>query len=64
MADYIEPNRKFDGVEELRKLAYEDLDAAVARGAKMSIDEMVEMGRSVHHNTTEAYEFYRKGTLL
>ena len=64
MADYIESNRKFDGVEELRKLAYEDLDAAVARGAKMSIDEMVEMGRSVHHNTTEAYEFYRKGTLL
>ena len=64
MADYIEPNRDFDEVGEMRKLAYEDLDAAVALGAKISIDEMVEKGRSVHHNTTEAYEFYRKGTHL
>lgn len=26
LADYIEPNRDFDGVEDLRKVVWEDLD--------------------------------------
>ncbi|HIR85749.1 MAG TPA: nicotinate (nicotinamide) nucleotide adenylyltransferase, partial [Candidatus Limivicinus faecipullorum] len=30
LADYIEPTRDFEGVERLRELAYEDLDAALA----------------------------------
>ena len=32
IADYMEPNRDFPGVEKLRKLAYEDLDQAVLLG--------------------------------
>lgn len=32
IADYIEPNRDFEGVEELRRLAYEDLDRPAAGG--------------------------------
>ena len=62
MADYIEPNRDFPGVEEMRALAYSDLDAAVAMGTQMAIEEMREKGRTVHPNTREAYEHYRKGT--
>ena len=31
VADYMEPNRDFPGVKELRKLAYSDLDAALLR---------------------------------
>ena len=62
MADYIEPNRDFPEVEELRSLAYADLDRAVALGALLSIREMEEMGRSVHHNTRDAYDYYQKGT--
>ena len=58
MADYIEPNRNFDGVEEMRALAYSDLDAAVGMGARMAIEEMKEKGRIVHHNTQEAYDQY------
>lgn len=64
IADYIEPNRDFPEVEQLRTLAYQDLDGAVALGALLSIQEMEERGRRVHHNTLEAYEFYRKGTQL
>ena len=62
MADYIEPNRDFPEVEEMRALAYSDLDAAVAMGTRMAIEEMREKGRKVHPNTQEAYEHYRKGT--
>ncbi len=56
LADYMEPNRDFDGVEQLRALAYVDLDAAVALGCQMSIQEMEEKGREVHPNTIAALD--------
>ncbi len=56
LADYMEPNRDFEGVEQLRALAYTDLDAAVALGCQMSILEMEEKGRDVHPNTIAALE--------
>ncbi len=65
MADYMEPNRDFDGVERLRKLAYEDLDAAVIAGCETSIQEMEDRGLEVHKNTLAAREWLlskRKGT--
>ncbi len=63
MADYIEPCRSFDGVEQMRALAYTDLDAAVGMGAWMAIEEMKEKGRVVHPNTQAAFDQYWKGTL-
>ena len=62
IADYIEPHRDFPEVAQMRALAYENLDRAVAMGARLAIQEMEERGRRVHHNTLEAYEFYQKGT--
>lgn len=59
IADYMEPNRDFPGVERLRELAYTDLDAAVALGCEMSIREMEEKGREVHPNTSLALESLR-----
>ena len=59
LADYIEPNRDFDGVEELRKAVYEDLDKGLELGLRMSIEELEERGSPVHHNTREAYEYIR-----
>jgi len=63
MADYIEPNRSFPGVERLRALAYENLDEAVRTGCELSIREMEERGRMVHPNTIQAREWLtdRKG---
>lgn len=58
MADYIEPNRDFPGVEELRRLAYEDLDAAMELGLRMSLEEVKEKGQEPHHYTAEAHEWY------
>lgn len=60
LADYMEPHRDFPGVEKLRALAYVDLDAAVALGCEMSIEEMNEKGRPVHPNTIAALKSLRK----
>ena len=64
IADYIEPNRDFPEVEQMRALADEDLDQAVALGVRLAIQEMEERGRRVHPNTLEAYRSYQKGTQL
>ncbi len=60
VADYIEPNRGPE-MEQMRALAFRDLDGAMAMGAFLAIQEMRERGREIHHNTLEAYECYRKG---
>lgn len=58
IADYMEPNRSFPGVEELRRLAYSDLDGAVHMGTGLSIQEMIERKREIHHDTQEAHDQY------
>lgn len=62
IADYMEPNRDFPEVEELRRLAYSDLDGAVGMGASLSMQEMVQRGKELHHDTQGAYDFYGKGS--
>ena len=59
LADYIEPNRDFDGVEDLRKVVWEDLDRGLAMGLAMTVEEMKERGNPVHYNTLEALEYLR-----
>ena len=61
LADYIEPTRDFEGVEKLRKLAYEDLDKAMELGLKMSIDEITARGDDPFEITRRAYEYYAGG---
>ena len=52
LADYIEPNRDFPGVEELRRTCYEDLDAGLLLGLEMTIREMGDA--PIHPKTLEA----------
>ena len=61
LADYMEPCRNFEGVEEMRRLAVTDLDQAVLMGVRMSIQEMLDRNRIVHHNTLEAEASLLKG---
>lgn len=58
MADYIEPNRDFEGVDELRRLAYLDLDAAMALGLEMSLEDIKNNGVEPHSFTVRAWEWY------
>lgn len=60
MADYIEPNRNFPGVDELRKLAYTDLDAAMRLGFEMSIEDVKSYGNPVHPDTLRALKDFEK----
>lgn len=57
MADYIEPTRDFEGLAELRRLAYDDLDAAVRLGLQMGLEDLKERGIEPHPASLEALEF-------
>lgn len=60
MADYIEPSRSdFEGLEELRRLAYTDLDAALLLGCELTIRDMEERGMPVHRNTLQARDYLK-----
>ena len=59
VADYMEPNRTFDGVERLRELAYSDLDKALLLGVETTIQEMRDRNLPVHRNTLQAQAWLR-----
>ncbi len=60
LADYMEPNRDFDGVEELRRLAVEDLDAALCLGLQMTVDQLEARGLEVNENSLAALRFLQE----
>ena len=60
LADYIEPNRSFDGVDTLRAAVYEDIDKGLELGLRMSIEELEERGGPIHRDTRTAHEFIVK----
>lgn len=58
LADYIEPNRDFEGLDKLRELAYSDIDGAMALGLEMSLEDIRSRGDEPYKDTVEAYEWY------
>lgn len=61
VADYMEPNRDFDGVELLRELAYTNIDEALKQGLKMTISMLVEQGKEIAPASQQALAFLEKG---
>lgn len=59
LADYIEPNRCFDGVERIRALSYEDLDAAMEDGLRMTMEDLSARGAPVLEISRRAYEWFK-----
>ena len=57
VADYIEPNRDFPGVEELRRLAYTDITQALELGLRMTLDLLKEQGRDISPESSEALAY-------
>ena len=57
IADYVERNRDFPGVEEMRALAYTDLDAAVLMGLQSAVAHVKRQGQELAPATIEALEF-------
>ena len=54
VADYMEPNRNFPGVEELRRLAYSDITAALKLGLEMTLEHLNRQGNEVSPESKEA----------
>lgn len=60
LADYIEPNRVFDGVQKVRDLAFQDLDEALLLGLNMAMDELVREGKPLGQRSLEARDYLLK----
>ncbi|MFA6074594.1 MAG: bis(5'-nucleosyl)-tetraphosphatase (symmetrical) YqeK [Negativicutes bacterium] len=54
LADMIEPDRKFDGVKRLRKLAEGALDVAMSSAFDISIKYVIKAGKLLHPKTIAA----------
>lgn len=58
LADYIEPSRDFEGLSKLRELAYKNLDAAMARGLSMCLEDLKSYDVPLHTATVNALAYY------
>lgn len=63
VADYMEPNRDFPGVEKLRELAFSDLRAALKLGLEMTLDHLKEQGSEISPESREALDYLNQNTL-
>lgn len=57
VADYMEPNRDFPGVDRLRELAFSDIRAALKLGLEMTLDHLKDQGNDVSPQSREALEY-------
>ena len=54
VADYMEPNRSFPGVERLRSLAFSNIDEALKLGLEMTLALLKKQGREISPESQEA----------
>ncbi|MQR95497.1 bis(5'-nucleosyl)-tetraphosphatase (symmetrical) YqeK [Fictibacillus phosphorivorans] len=55
LADYIEPNRNFPGVESVREMAENDLDQACLMAVRNTITFLMKQNQKIYPLTFEAY---------
>ncbi len=64
IADYISAERTYDGVEEMRTLAHEDINKAILVGTRFTLSELLKNDRVINQDTIDAYnemcEYYEK----
>lgn len=60
IADYMEPNRDFPGVETLREAAFRSLDDALRLGLEMTIAHVQAQGQQLAQATVDALRFLRE----
>ncbi len=57
VADYIEPLRSFEGIENMRRIAFEDLDKCIVYCAESTIDFILKKGVLLHQNTVDTRNY-------
>lgn len=60
LSDVIEPSRTFPGVEILRKLSYEDLNAAVLKSLNDTLKDLIDKGVYIEIETLKSRNFMLK----
>ncbi|MBQ4637616.1 MAG: hypothetical protein IJB92_02645, partial [Clostridia bacterium] len=55
LADYIEPTRDFPGVDDLRKIAYNDIDKACLEAVKGTMREILSRNALLHPRSVLFY---------
>ncbi|MED4530792.1 bis(5'-nucleosyl)-tetraphosphatase (symmetrical) YqeK [Metabacillus fastidiosus] len=58
IADYIEPNRNFPGVEEVRELAFRQLDETLIKILQNTITFLVKKNQAIYPETIDTYNFF------
>lgn len=57
IADYIEPGRNFEGIEEVRELAYKDIDRSIIMAMDKTIEFLTDNRDLIHTRTIEARNY-------
>lgn len=60
IADYMEPNRDFPGVDTLRSLAHTDLDKALQLGLEMTLEVLKTQGREISPESRQALQYLKE----
>ncbi|NSL50258.1 bis(5'-nucleosyl)-tetraphosphatase (symmetrical) YqeK [Calidifontibacillus erzurumensis] len=60
LADYIEPGRKFPGVDHVRELSQQSLDKAVIQALKNTIKFLLDKNQLIYPDTLETYNSLMK----
>ena len=60
ISDYIEPDRDFEGIDEIRYAAQNDLDKGVLMALNSSINYVKSRKKTVHPLSIKAVEYYSK----
>ncbi|MCX7951367.1 MAG: bis(5'-nucleosyl)-tetraphosphatase (symmetrical) YqeK [Clostridiales bacterium] len=61
IADIIEEGRNFNGVEELRELAFKDINKAIIMSCEKTIEYVISKGLLLHLNTIELRNYLIMG---
>lgn len=60
IADYIEPHRKLPKVEELRTLAFENIDEALFQLLELSLEHLQDSNKLIDEMTIATYQYYKE----
>ena len=61
LADMIEPNRHFEGVDELRDLTAQNFDRGFEECIRRSYRSLLGKGKPIYYLTVECYKYYCEG---
>lgn len=61
LADFCEPERAFDGLDEIRRLGETSLDGAVAAAARLTLLDVILRRRGVHPGALDLYNEHYAG---